>query len=184
MIINKQIEDNKKFITIDFIDVNISYICAILSKLKDKYLFTFNCDKVPYIGIEDKNDEKDSTLYEDIDNIIKNYDENSNYYNELPQYLKIILKIYDEAITDNEIEINTEDIGNMKHLSFTYKEDIEYNYAVCTSFDKYFMTAKNNNFIDQQIFNTYLFKTKNKDELIETLIKYNEDINNYKAKNK
>lgn len=179
MYINKCKEDNIKYITIDFNEENINLIFLIISKFNDKYLFTFNCDRQPYIGIEEKEKIINSNIYEEIDTLINNYN-NKNYYNELTDDLKLLIDIFKYTITDNTIEADDSDIGNMKYLNYYYVKDGNINtYTIVTNFGKYSSCAIDSGFVRQEnILEEYIYKTDNIEEAKQLLSRFITKIKN------
>ena len=72
---------------------------------------------------------------------------NKNYYNELTDDLKLLIDIFKYTITDNTIEADDSDIGNMKYLNYYYVKDGNINtYTIVTNFGKYSFFMKSSSY--------------------------------------
>ena len=111
--------------------------------------------------------------------MINNYN-NKNYYNELTDDLKLLIDIFKYTITDNTIEADDSDIGNMKYLNYYYVKDGNINtYTIVTNFGKYSSCAIDSGFVRQEnILEEYIYKTDNIEEAKQLLSRFISKIKN------
>ena len=180
--INKINYKGEDVFSINYSNQVANYVYKILASLNDKYMFTFSCGSNPEVGIELVDKNKPNNISSDIESI--QFDEDKNYFYDIPPHIRLMVIIYEEALARKVAE-SMDIIEDGVFLSFSYYEkNDKFVYEVSTSIDKYLNYPMKKFEYEDRVLPYYICACDTSDELFENVIEYYEDLLNYKTKKK
>ncbi len=141
----------RPYIAFSYSNENVPYIYALISRLKD-HGFNFRYNKgsngESFFSIEERQAfsfDKPSTLFRAVNDVINSFDQEKNYYGELPKDLQTFLEVIQKAEID--IFLKASRISGYFQMCYKKKTMDCYEYSIITSNKYYNKAAERGGFV-------------------------------------